>query len=247
MKFFALRRLAERRTEGVSRPPLSRALSCVVLGSFLVAVAPVQSADPVVTASGTAFDAKPWLDDLHQTQVALATKYANLEWAVFERELDLTAIFAETKQRIEAASSTSEARAAFDRFTRKLGDGHVQFQWPTQHDAAQPPTANCAALGYDKRMFGAPVAALAPGYVPLPSGAAEFPAGTLEVGGHKVGVILRSAADGHHRQGLRVAASLPEAVERALRLHGPGAAASAGVRRQDALHPRHSPSWRATE
>ena len=190
MRFFALRRSAEQRTAAGSRLPLSRALSCVALGSFLVAVAPVQSADAVVTASGAAFDAKPWLDDLHQTQVALATKYANLEWAVFERELDLTAIFAETKQRIEAASSASEARAAFDRLARKLGDAHVQFQWRTQHDAAPPPTADCAALGYDARMFGAPVAALVPGYVPLPSGvAAEFPAGTLEVGAHKVGVI----------------------------------------------------------
>jgi hypothetical protein len=79
MRFFALRRFAEWQTEGVSRLPLSRALSSVVLGSFLVAVAPVQSADLVVTASGTAFDAKPWLDDLNQTQEALATKYANLE------------------------------------------------------------------------------------------------------------------------------------------------------------------------
>ena len=190
MRFFALRRFAEWQTEGLSRLLLSRALSSVVLGSFLVAAAPVQSADPVVTASGTAFDAKPWLDDLNQAQEALATKYANLEWVVFERELNLTAIFAETKQRIETASSASEARAAFDRLARKLGDGHVQFQWRTQHDASQPPTADCAALGYDARMFGAPVAALAPGYVPLPSVvAAEFPAGTLEVGHHKVGVI----------------------------------------------------------
>lgn len=190
MRFFAVSRFAEWHTECVSRLPLYRALTSVVLGSFLVAVAPVQSADLVVTASGTAFDAKPWLDDLNQTQEVLATKYANLEWAVFERELNLTAIFAETKQRIEAASNASEARAAFDRLARKLDDGHVEFQWRTQHDAALPSTADCAALGYDARMFGAPVAALAPGYVPLPSVvAAEFPAGTLKVGAHKVGVI----------------------------------------------------------
>jgi hypothetical protein len=190
MGFFALGRFAERQTEGTSRLPLPRALSSVVLGSCLVAVASAQSLDPIVTASGTAFDARAWLDDLNQTQQALATKYANLEWVVFERELNLAALFTETKQRIEAAPNASEARAALDRLARKLGDGHVEFQWRVQHGATQPPTADCAALGYNARMFGTPVAALAPGYVALPGPvAAEFPAGTLKVGAHKVGVI----------------------------------------------------------
>jgi hypothetical protein len=175
---------------GVSRAPLSRTLRSIVLGSFLIAVAPAQSGDAIKTGSGTAFDARPWLDDLNQTQQAVATKYANLEWVVFERELDLAVLFAETKKRIEVASGTSEARAAFDRLARNLGDGHVQFEWRAQRDEAHPSTANCAALGYDARMFGAPVVALAPGYSPLPSAvAAEFPAGTLKVGAHKVGVI----------------------------------------------------------
>lgn len=143
-----------------------------------------------MTPSGAAFDAKPWLADLSQAQEALATKYANLEWVAFERELNLTAIFAETRQRIEAASNAAAARAAFDRLARKLGDGHVEFQWQTQHDAVAPPPADCATLGYDARMFGAPVAALIPGYRPLASVASpEFPAGTLQVASHKVGVI----------------------------------------------------------
>jgi hypothetical protein len=239
-------------------------------------VASAQSLDPIVTASATAFDARPWLDDPNQTQQALAKKYANLEWVVFERELNLATLFTETKQRIEAASNASEARAALDRLARKLGDGHVEFQWQAHHGATQPPAADCAALGYNARMFGTPVAALAPGYVPLPRpvAAEEFTAvlqdnhaavvmgaptvcagcghtdggtptrlnnsgGVLEVpdcarfradGSNEVMGIqpdvlvgLRSV-DGPHRQGLRVAAWLPEAVERALRLHGISAA-----------------------
>jgi C-terminal processing protease CtpA/Prc len=176
--------------QGPSRMPLPRVLSSIVLGIFFAAVASAQSVDPIATTSAAAFDARPWLEDLNQTQQTLATKYANLEWVVFERELNLAALFAETKERIETASSASEARAALDRLARKLGDGHVEFQWRAQPAATEPPTADCAALGYDAQMFGAPVAALAPGYLPLPSPvAAEFPAGILKVGAHKVGVI----------------------------------------------------------
>jgi hypothetical protein len=141
-------------------------------------------------ASGNAFEATPWLEDLDQTQQALATKYANLEWVVSERELNLATLFAETRQKIEAASSAFEARAALDRLAQKLGDGHVEFQWQVKHIEAESRTADCAALGYEARMFGAPVAALVPGYLPLlDSVSAEFPAGTLMVGAHKVGVI----------------------------------------------------------
>jgi hypothetical protein len=144
----------------------------------------------VLAAAANAYDTGPWLQDLNQAEQALATKYANLEWAVFEHETNLTALFAETKAQIEAASDASEARAALDRLARKLGDGHVRFRWRAQADATETPAADCSALGYDARMFGMPVAALAPGYLPLPSSAAaEFPAGTVAVGGHKLGVI----------------------------------------------------------
>jgi hypothetical protein len=190
MRIFSLRRYAEWDTEATSRLPLFCAFSSFLLSSILIAAAPARPADPVAIVFPTSFDTKPWLDDLNETQQALATKYANLEWVVFERELNLAALFEETKQRILSASNDSEARAALDRLARKLGDGHVEFRWRVQHDATQPPTADCAALGYDARMAGGPVAALAPGYVPLPSAVApEFPAGTLKVGAHKVGVV----------------------------------------------------------
>jgi Peptidase family S41 len=142
------------------------------------------------SARPTAFDPAPWLADLNQTQQALAAKYANLEWVVFEHETNLAALFTETRQRIVAASNDAEARAAFDRLARKLGDGHVRFRWRAQSAAAQRSSADCATLGYDARMFGMPVAAQVPGYVPLPnSAAAEFPAGAVLVGTHKIGVI----------------------------------------------------------
>jgi Peptidase family S41 len=177
--------------EPTSRLQLFCGLGSFVLGSILIGASIADSpsgSDP--DRLPTSFDTTPWLDDLNETQNALATKYANLEWVVFEREVNLASLFDETKLHILSASNDSEARAALDRLARKLGDGHVEFRWRVQHDATRLPTADCAALGYDARMAGGPVAALAPGYVALArQGAPEFPAGTLKVGGHTVGVV----------------------------------------------------------
>jgi len=140
-------------------------------------------------ASQPAFDPKPWLEDLAQAQEALSTKYANLEWVVFEHEIDLTALFAETKARVESASDAADARASFDRLARKLGDGHVRFRWSVDHSAGAP-RASCGALGFDPRMQGQPLAALMPGYSALASAPAnEFPSGIVQVAGHRVGVL----------------------------------------------------------
>jgi C-terminal processing protease CtpA/Prc len=143
-------------------------------------------------AAAPPFDPAPWVADLEQAREVFATKYANLEWAVYEREADLPALFAETRSRVEAAASDADARAAFERLTRRLGDGHVRFVWPTAAAAlpAEPRHADCGALGYEARMRASPMVANAIGYRPLPASAGEeFPAGTLEVGGRVVGVL----------------------------------------------------------
>src|SRR5215471_16331311 len=80
-------------------------------------------------AGDAPFDPKPWLADLAQTRDVLSTRYANLEWAEFDREANLTELFADTQRRIESAQSETDARAAFDRLARRLGDGHVSFRW----------------------------------------------------------------------------------------------------------------------
>jgi hypothetical protein len=136
------------------------------------------------------FDPKPWLADLEQTRQAFAIKYANLEWAVFEREIDLNALFGDTRMRIANARDNEQARAAFDRLARRIGDGHVEFRWPEAGaESSRAENADrCGALGYDPAMNGDPVAALAPGYRPLPA-PDEFPSGLLAVGGRTVGVI----------------------------------------------------------
>jgi hypothetical protein len=78
----------------------------------------------------TPFDPAPWVQYLHQMQAALSEKYANFEWTVFERQADLSALFARAESRILDSGSDADARGAIDRLPRNLGDGHVVVDWP---------------------------------------------------------------------------------------------------------------------
>lgn len=141
--------------------------------------------------SALAFDRTPWLRDLAQVHEVLATKYANLEWVVLDREIDLPKLFADTETRLQKASSDAEARAAFDRLAERLGDGHVQFQWPDAGGSVQGASTDlCTRIGYDERSRAKPLAALAAGYQPLATPmSGEFPTGLISAGGRKIGIL----------------------------------------------------------
>jgi len=132
----------------------------VLLSALLLAVwTPVvtSSIAQAAVAAPQPFDPKPWLEDLEQTREAIATQYANLEWLVLEREVDVSAVFSEARAQVQSASSDLDERAA---------------------------------LGYHKRIRGGVTAAFVPGYSPLADTSGnEFPAGTTQVSGHRVGVI----------------------------------------------------------
>ena len=163
---------------------LHRAVSLAILFGTTVVFA------PAFAATAPSFDPKPWLDDLEQTREAIATKYANLEWVVIEREINLESLFTDAKSQLQSATSETDAQAVFDRLARRLGDGHVRFRWSTDHSPKAVPKADCAALGYDLGIRGKPVAAFMPGYVALADAPAkEFPAGIMELKGQKIGVI----------------------------------------------------------
>jgi len=171
----------------LSRPRMWGASVAVALWAGLACVQhPVRASG----SAASAFDARRWLNDLDQTQQVLATKYANLEWAILEREVDIPALFADARGRIERARSAAEARAAFDRLIRKLGDGHVEIRWQAREAPARQPPSTCAALGYDAGMFARGIGARIPGYHPISGpGAPEYPAGTVRVGRTTVGVL----------------------------------------------------------
>ena len=158
-------------------------IALLICAAVLLLMAPSKS-EP-------AFDAKPWLEDLNQVQAAFAHKYANLEWAVFDRGADLNDYFVRARKRIERAQDAGSAKAAFDGLIRRLGDGHVEIKWP---NSPTPKAAGdrdvCNEAGFDSTKSGAPLAALARGYAPLATAQSPaFPAGIIAVGRHRVGVL----------------------------------------------------------
>ncbi len=155
----------------------------VVLGLAFLLIAPAFAGD-------TVFDPKPWLEDLAQTREALSTKYANLEWAVFDREANLNALFADTQKRIEAAQSETDARAAFDRLARRLGDGHVGFRWPSHSVSRPDANAPLPCENYNASMVSAPMVARVKGYQPIQAAHSDlFPIGIVQSGTDRIGVI----------------------------------------------------------
>lgn len=170
-------------------------LAAVILGAAL-AVAPAAVAQTGPTPP-PAFESAGWVADLEQVRQEMSTRYANLEWAVTEREAPLGPLFAVGRQRLEAARSEAEAREVLDRLERYLGDGHVDVVWPRPGGPAAPAAGSgqaddrppCERLGFqaDDRDGGA-VARGLPGYRPL-GGDSGFPAGVVDVEGRTVGVI----------------------------------------------------------
>jgi peptidase S41-like protein len=158
---------------------------------------------PMTTAPAlgvdTAFDSAPWIQDLHQMQSALSEKYANFEWAVFDRQADLSALFAQAESRIRDAGSDAEARGAIDRLTRNLGDGHVVVDWParrrtptgTAGGGVRPtPHSFCQGLGYEAFKSGEALGPYLPHYQPLTDAVApEFPSGLVQSGAERVGIL----------------------------------------------------------
>lgn len=148
-----------------------------------------------------------WKQDFAQLQAAMAEHYANFEWAVERRGVDLPKLAAETNARLDAARTDGEARAAFVSFLKAFGDGHLGIGWPsTVASSATPPrraapvsaVPACAAYrpgprypGIDFRPFE--------GFRSVETASSRyFPAAIFEAAGYgKVGAIQIDLFDEH--------------------------------------------------
>jgi len=150
-------------------------------------------------SNAAAFDVTPWLADLEQIRMALKTRYANREWLEKDRGVPIDATLARVAARARTVGSEAEMRALFDQLIRRINDGHVELHWPARSVAppAAPssagktpatPEAFCARLGYDARRAAPGITAQLSGYRPLADGNA-IPAGTLAVGGTRLGIV----------------------------------------------------------
>jgi len=159
-----------------------------------------------------AYRPEPWLADLDALETHMGVVYANLEWGVERRGLDLPALDRRTREAIRQAGSYEDAADALERFVAAFRDPHFGIErrrspwigWAfrlfedrqEEQEGAPvlPADASgrdaCEALGYRDRDhdFEFPVGLL-PGWAPL-AGDDAFPAGTFALpDGGRVGLL----------------------------------------------------------
>lgn len=147
-----------------------------------------------VSASAQSFKNEAWLEDFVQLKQEMSAHYANLEWSVNERGLNLKQLSDETEAKLREAKNENEAKVALDNFLRNFGDGHLRIDWSTNNNTASSPQTTptlCVRLGYQSRPLrpGVDFTALK-NYQPLNNNEAKFiPAGSGTLAnGKKFGV-----------------------------------------------------------
>jgi len=162
--------------------------------TFVTPALPGQT-PPQTAAPAPAWSVQPWLEDLAVAERALRTKYANLEWLLTERGVDLDGLFVRARTALAGARSDADAAAVLNRLVQRISDGHVDISWPRP---AAPPLAGappapppsresfCRARGYGPAAPG--FAPALSGFTPIESGDV-FHAGTFAVGGTRVGIV----------------------------------------------------------
>ncbi len=170
---------------------------------------------PFSTATKTFAQAprsEAWLEDFEQLKREMAAHYANLDWAVAERRLDLKQLSEQTAARLREAQSDAQARQAIDSFVRAFGDGHFHLQWPSanrpdavKNDAAKndkpsAPAPLCDRLGFRAGKTAPGIAFdRLPGFEPHRTADSKyFPVGVLVLpNGKRIG-LLRIAIFSEH-------------------------------------------------
>jgi hypothetical protein len=171
------------------------------------------------TADALTYDPDAWLADLDRLEADMAQGYANLDWMVGHRGMDLARLDRETRARLADAHSRVRAFVAMRDFVHAFRDPHLKLAWgerpvagapalvpdaaaattaATHEMPADPPAGkDCASAGYEEEghEFRFPLASMA-GWKPLAEG--DFPAGLVgDVG------VLRIAQFGEDRYGTR--------------------------------------------
>lgn len=140
------------------------------------------------------YDADAWLADYGRLKRDMAQGYANLDWMVDKRNVDLPALDRRTTDALRSAHSNVRAFLALRSFVRGFNDPHLRMK-PGEQQAPQDTTphgvatavdaeidpaagADCAAAGYEEgdHAFRFPFAQVA-GWKALRAG--DFPTGLI--------------------------------------------------------------------
>ncbi len=130
-----------------------------------------------------------WLEDFAQLKHEMAAHYANLDWAVAERQIDLQRLGEQTQTRLREAQKDEQARHAIESFLRAFGDVHLSVRWPRTekqptHEESGRPSPNsslCTRLGFrEQKTFPGIAFSSLPGFEQLTTPDSRyFPIGTL--------------------------------------------------------------------
>ncbi|HKS76781.1 MAG TPA: S41 family peptidase [Terriglobales bacterium] len=171
----------------------------------------ILAAQTTASLSAT-FDRQPWLDDFHQLLSEMSSHYANLDWAVEERRMDLPHLREQTEDKLRAAKDDSEARRALEQFLSSFGDGHLEIRWPkpqATNSTSDKHGSLCDTLGYSAKLSPGLDFSLLPSFTPVTGDDSNlFPGGLLRLrDGRVLGII---------RIGLFSATAYPEVCAQAI-------------------------------
>ncbi|MEO7673380.1 MAG: hypothetical protein ABIU09_04800, partial [Pyrinomonadaceae bacterium] len=152
-----------------------------------------------IAISAQAISTSAWIEDFRQLKREMSLHYANLEWAIEERGLDLKQLSQTTELKLNSAKNDAEARDIIAGFLREFGDAHVGVDWKLATAAEKPENENgtpqslCSRLGYKPSSFirpGVAFSSLKNFSQPSLEQSRYFPAGVLNLAnGRKIGVI----------------------------------------------------------
>jgi hypothetical protein len=142
------------------------------------------------------FDYQPWLSDFHQLLGAMESHYADLEWAVHDRHMDLPKLRQETEEKLSLANDAETEERVLEQFLAAFGDPHLKIIWPATKAGAAPSGESgpleplCIRLGYkDPHKKGIDFSTLPDFAEVTGEGSDSFPGGLLTVNNTKVGVL----------------------------------------------------------
>ncbi len=139
-----------------------------------------------------------WTGDFAALLAGLARNYANFEYTLTDRRVDLPAFAARYRAALAEARSDSERRRLFERFVRDLRDPHVSIDWSAP--ATDPPGPACQTNLEEQAVRGGVAFGRLPEFVAVESdGARLFHAGVLRferapsIGVLRIGLFVERA------------------------------------------------------
>lgn len=152
---------------------------------------------PATTTATAPFDPQPWLDDFHELTSAMASHYADLDWAINDRRMNLPKLRQDTEDKIRHSGDEQGARRALAEFLDAFGDGHLSISWAkpaaSQNDATSQASGSlCSRLNYKAHSQPGIDFSLLPGFSNVGGEGFDLFSGgmlTLPSSGTKLGLI----------------------------------------------------------